>query len=69
MTVRFTVCTPARSPIAIDATLKSLASGICPQARTQGGEPFRRSAQMNLNQSLKPESNTRPGFAALFGFT
>jgi len=72
VTVRLTVCTPARSPIAIDGTFKSLGSSEKPavdnalqaEALTPVVVP-----QRNANQSLKPALNTSPGSIALFGRT
>src|ERR687897_3393127 len=64
--VRVTVCEPARSPIAIDAWFRSLASsdGTAADVAQHSFWPLR-----NASQSLKPLSKTRPGSAALFGAT
>ncbi len=66
LAVRVTVCEPARSPIAIDATFRSLASsdGIDADVAQHSFWPFRKASQ-----SPKPLSKTRPGSAALFGAT
>jgi len=63
VTRRVTVCTPAMSPIAIDATLRLLGSiGVTPVQPPPGCTP-----QMKLSQSTKFESYTRPGLSAVFG--
>ncbi len=68
VSVRVTVCEPARSPIAIDGPLKSLGSSTGMPALVQftAGScvPHRKPSQ-----SFQPESNTRPGSVALFGAT
>jgi hypothetical protein len=62
---RLTVWVPAKSPIAIEARLRSLGSiGVYAEQNEPGCTP-----QMKFSQSLKPESYTRPGSSALLGST
>ena len=63
VTVRVTVCDPARSPIAIDAWLRSLGSiERLHDAGTSSLVP-----QRKPSQSAKPASKTRPGSIAFVG--
>src|SRR6185436_15993075 len=64
VTVRVTVCVPARSPIAIDGTFRSLGSmRIAGQYDAVSWPvPHRKASHW-----LKPWSKTRPGSAALSG--
>src|SRR5829696_5004883 len=59
---------PARSPMAIEGELKSLASrtaaGVAPKQKLHRPWLF-----TNARQSSKPESYTSPGFVARFGAT
>ena len=68
VTRRVTVCTPAMSPMAIDAVFRLLGSSTGTPADVQN-EVGSCVPHRKPSQSLKPASNTSPGLAALLGCT